>query len=69
MPNILPETEVRGSLLVEYSEPKAKGISARKLQMIEITGSLSLILLWFFILYCMGGLRKWFCFWYCNFEF
>ena len=40
MPNILPETEVRGSL------PKARGISASKLRMIEIVGSLSLILLW-----------------------
>ena len=68
MPNILPETEVRGSLLVDILRAKGEGISASKLQMIEIASSLSLILLWF-ILYCMGGLCKWFCFWYCNFKF
>ena len=47
MPNILPETEVRGSLLVDILRAKGEGISASKLPMIEIAGSLSLILLWF----------------------
>ena len=34
-------------LLQIYSEPKVRGISASKLPMIEIAGSLSPILLWF----------------------
>ena len=39
-PNILPETEVRGSLLVYIPEPKVRGISTSKLPMTEVEGSL-----------------------------
>ena len=40
MANILPENEVRGSLLQIYSEPKVRGISNCKLPMIEVEGSM-----------------------------
>ena len=40
MVNILPETEVRGSLQYIYPEPKARGISNCKLPMTEVEGSL-----------------------------
>ena len=40
MANILPETEVRGSLLQIYPEPKVRGISNCKLPMIEVEGSM-----------------------------
>ena len=39
MANILPETEVRGSLRYIYPEPKARGISSSKLPMTEVEGS------------------------------
>ena len=47
MPNILPKTEVRGSLLVDILQAEGKGYICQQLQMIEIACSLSLILLWF----------------------
>ena len=40
MANVLPETEVGGSLQQIYPKPKARGISNCKLPMTEVEGSM-----------------------------
>ena len=54
MVNILPETEVRGSLQQIYPEPQARGISNCKLPMTKVEGSIFVIytsLPWFYNIY------------------